>query len=158
MTITLCALEDTQRELCTLINEFAIIFNKMEMEMEMDTEGVLKAAGTKWNFPSFRPGLVSGHCIGVDPYYLTHKVEAMGYHPEMILTGRRINDGMGAYGAGQLVKAMLKRRIQVDGAGVLVLGLIVKENCPDLRNTPCCRRCARVAELRHSGRCARTMG
>tara|TARA_R110002012_G_scaffold5951_1_gene27361 strand:+ start:21493 stop:22767 length:1275 start_codon:yes stop_codon:yes gene_type:complete len=125
-------IENTQRDLnIALINELAIIFNKMGI----DTEAVLKAAGTKWNFLPFRPGLVGGHCIGVDPYYLTHKAEAMGYHPQVILAGRRINDGMGAYVAGQLVKALLKRRIQVDGARVLVLGLTFKENCPDLRNT-----------------------
>ena len=125
-------IENTQRDLnIALINELAIIFNKMGI----DTEAVLKAAGTKWNFLPFRPGLVGGHCIGVDPYYLTHKAEAMGYHPQVILAGRRINDGMGAYVAGQLVKAMLKRRIQVDGARVLLLGLAFKENCPDLRNT-----------------------
>lgn len=125
-------IENTQRDLnIALINELAIIFNRMEI----DTEAVLKAAGTKWNFLPFRPGLVGGHCIGVDPYYLTHKAEAMGYHPEVILAGRRINDGMGAYIAGQMVKAMLKRRIQVDGARVLILGLTFKENCPDLRNT-----------------------
>ena len=125
-------IENTQRDLnIALVNELAIIFNKMGI----DTEAVLNAAGTKWNFLPFRPGLVGGHCIGVDPYYLTHKAEAMGYHPQVILAGRRINDGMGAYVAGQLVKAMLKRRIQVDGARVLVLGLTFKENCPDLRNT-----------------------
>ncbi|MGV0908808.1 Vi polysaccharide biosynthesis UDP-N-acetylglucosamine C-6 dehydrogenase TviB [Martelella sp. FOR1707] len=125
-------IENTQRDLnIALINELAIIFNKMGI----DTEAVLKAAGTKWNFLPFRPGLVGGHCIGVDPYYLTHKAEEIGYHPQVILAGRRINDGMGAYVAGQLVKAMLKRRIQVDGARVLVLGLTFKENCPDLRNT-----------------------
>jgi UDP-N-acetyl-D-galactosamine dehydrogenase len=125
-------IENTQRDLnIALVNELAIIFNKMGI----DTEAVLKAAGTKWNFLPFRPGLVGGHCIGVDPYYLTHKAEALGYHPQVILAGRRINDGMGAYVAGQLVKAMLKRRIQVDGARVLVLGLTFKENCPDLRNT-----------------------
>ena len=125
-------IENTQRDLnIALINELAIIFNKMGI----DTEAVLKAAGTKWNFLPFQPGLVGGHCIGVDPYYLTHKAEELGYHPQVILAGRRINDGMGAYVAGQLVKAMLKRRIQVDGARVLVLGLTFKENCPDLRNT-----------------------
>ncbi len=125
-------IENTQRDLnIALVNELAIIFNKMGI----DTDAVLKAAGTKWNFLPFRPGLIGGHCIGVDPYYLTHKAEAMGYHPQVILAGRRINDGMGAYVAGQLVKAMLKRRIQVDGARVLVLGLTFKENCPDLRNT-----------------------
>ena len=125
-------IENTQRDLnIALINELAIIFNKMGI----DTDAVLKAAGTKWNFLPFRPGLVGGHCIGVDPYYLTHKAEAMGYHSQVILAGRRINDGMGSYVANQLVKSMLKRRIQVDGARVLVLGLSFKENCPDLRNT-----------------------
>ncbi|WP_407474963.1 Vi polysaccharide biosynthesis UDP-N-acetylglucosamine C-6 dehydrogenase TviB [Sulfitobacter sp. PM12] len=125
-------IENTQRDLnIALVNELAIIFNKMGI----DTEAVLKAAGTKWNFLPFRPGLVGGHCIGVDPYYLTHRAEAIGYHPQVILAGRRINDGMGAYVSGQLVKAMLKRRIQVNGARVLVLGLTFKENCPDLRNT-----------------------
>jgi UDP-N-acetyl-D-glucosamine/UDP-N-acetyl-D-galactosamine dehydrogenase len=125
-------IENTQRDLnIALVNELAIIFNRMNI----DTAAVLKAAGTKWNFLPFRPGLVGGHCIGVDPYYLTHKAEALGYHPEVILAGRRINDGMGAYAAGQLVKAMLKRKIQVNGARVLVMGLAFKENCPDLRNT-----------------------
>ncbi len=103
--------------------------------MGIDTEAVLQAAGTKWNFLPFRPGLVGGHCIGVDPYYLTHKAQAIGYHPEIILAGRRLNDGMGAYVVSQLVKAMTRRRIHVDGARVLVLGLTFKENCPDLRNT-----------------------
>ena len=125
-------IENTQRDLnIALINELAIIFNRMGI----DTEAVLKAAGTKWNFLPFRPGLVGGHCIGVDPYYLTFKAEALGYHPQVILAGRRINDGMGTYVAGQMVKAMLKRRIQVYGARVLILGLTFKENCPDLRNT-----------------------
>jgi UDP-N-acetyl-D-galactosamine dehydrogenase len=95
----------------------------------------LQAAGTKWNFLPFRPGLVGGHCIGVDPYYLTHKAQSIGYHPEIILAGRRLNDNMGAYVVSQLVKAMTKRRIHVDGARALVLGLTFKENCPDLRNT-----------------------
>ena len=125
-------IENTQRDLnIALINELAIIFNRMGI----DTEAVLEAAGTKWNFLPFRPGLVGGHCIGVDPYYLTHAAEAAGYHPEIILAGRRLNHGMGAYVAGQMIKAMLKKRIQVDGARVLVLGLTFKENCPDLRNT-----------------------
>ncbi|HFR1436726.1 TPA: Vi polysaccharide biosynthesis UDP-N-acetylglucosamine C-6 dehydrogenase TviB, partial [Shigella sonnei] len=93
------------------------------------------AAGTKWNFLPFRPGLVGGHCIGVDPYYLTHKAQSVGYHPEMILAGRRLNDSMGQYVVSQLVKKMLKQRIQVEGANVLVMGLTFKENCPDLRNT-----------------------
>ncbi len=125
-------IENTQRDLnIALINELAMIFNKMGI----DTEAVLQAAGTKWNFLPFRPGLVGGHCIGVDPYYLTHKAQAIGYHPEIILAGRRLNDSMGVYIVAQLVKAMAKKRIQVDGARVLVMGLAFKENCPDLRNT-----------------------
>lgn len=125
-------IENTQRDLnIALINELAIIFSKLGI----DTESVLEAAGTKWNFLPFRPGLVGGHCIGVDPYYLTHKAQSIGYHPEIILAGRRLNDGMGAYVVSQLIKAMLKRRIHVDGARVLVMGLTFKENCPDLRNT-----------------------
>ena len=125
-------IENTQRDLnIALINELAIIFSRMGL----DSESVLKAAGTKWNFLPFRPGLVGGHCIGVDPYYLTYKAETLGYHPQVVLAGRRVNDGMGAFVAGQLVKSMLKRHIQVDGARVLVLGLTFKENCPDLRNT-----------------------
>ncbi len=125
-------IENTQRDLnIALINELAIIFNKMGI----DTEAVLEAAGTKWNFLPFRPGLVGGHCIGVDPYYLTHKAQSIGYHPEIILAGRRLNDSMGAYVVSQLVKAMLKQRIHVDGARVLIMGLAFKENCPDLRNT-----------------------
>lgn len=125
-------IENTQRDLnIALINELALIFNKMGI----DTLSVLEAAGTKWNFLPFRPGLVGGHCIGVDPYYLTHKAQSIGYHPEIILAGRRLNDSMGAYVVSQLVKAMLKRRIHVDGARVLVMGLTFKENCPDLRNT-----------------------
>jgi UDP-N-acetyl-D-galactosamine dehydrogenase len=103
--------------------------------MGIDTEAVLQAAGTKWNFLPFRPGLVGGHCIGVDPYYLTHKAQAIGYHPEIILAGRRLNDDMGRYVVSQLVKAMMKKRIQVQGARVLIMGLTFKENCPDLRNT-----------------------
>jgi len=125
-------IENTQRDLnIALINELAMIFSKMDI----DTEAVLKAAGTKWNFLPFRPGLVGGHCIGVDPYYLTHKAQALGYHPEIILAGRRLNDSMGNYVVAQFVKAMTKKRIQVDGARVLVMGLTFKENCPDLRNT-----------------------
>ena len=125
-------IENTQRDLnIALINELAMIFNKMGI----DTEAVLKAAGTKWNFLPFRPGLVGGHCIGVDPYYLTHKAQSLGYHPEIILAGRRLNDSMGNYVVAQFVKAMTKKRIHVDGARVLVLGLAFKENCPDLRNT-----------------------
>lgn len=125
-------IENTQRDVnIALINELALIFNKMGI----DTEAVLEAAGTKWNFLPFRPGLVGGHCIGVDPYYLTHKAQAIGYHPEIILAGRRLNDGMGAYVVTQLVKGMLKKRIQVEDAKVLILGLSFKENCPDIRNT-----------------------
>lgn len=125
-------IENTQRDVnIALINELALIFNKMGI----DTQSVLEAAGSKWNFLPFRPGLVGGHCIGVDPYYLTHKAQAIGYHPEIILAGRRINDGMGQYVVSQLVKSMLQRRIQVQGARVLVMGLTFKENCPDLRNT-----------------------
>ncbi|MCO7622421.1 MULTISPECIES: Vi polysaccharide biosynthesis UDP-N-acetylglucosamine C-6 dehydrogenase TviB [Pseudomonas] len=125
-------IENTQRDLnIALINELALIFNKMGI----DTEAVLNAAGTKWNFLPFRPGLVGGHCIGVDPYYLTHKAQSIGYHPEIILAGRRLNDSMGEYVVSQLVKAMVKRRIHVDGARVLIMGLTFKENCPDLRNT-----------------------
>ena len=125
-------IENTQRDLnIALMNELAVIFNRMKI----DTGAVLEAAGTKWNFLPFRPGLVGGHCIGVDPYYLTHKAEALGHHPEVILAGRRLNDHMGAYAAGQMVKAMLHRKVQVLGARVLVMGLTFKENCPDLRNT-----------------------
>ena len=125
-------IENTQRDVnIALINELSIIFNKLGI----DTLEVLEAAGTKWNFLPFRPGLVGGHCIGVDPYYLTHKAQAAGYHPEMIQAGRRLNDGMGEYVVTQLVKRMVKERIQVEGAKVLVMGLTFKENCPDLRNT-----------------------
>jgi UDP-N-acetyl-D-galactosamine dehydrogenase len=125
-------IENTQRDLnIALINELAIIFNKLGI----DTQAVLEAAGTKWNFLPFRPGLVGGHCIGVDPYYLTHKAQHIGYHPEVILAGRKINDGMGHYVSSQLIKAMIKKRISVAGARVLVMGLAFKENCPDLRNT-----------------------
>lgn len=125
-------IENTQRDVnIALINELAVIFNKMNI----DTEAVLEAAGTKWNFLPFRPGLVGGHCIGVDPYYLTHKAQAIGYNPEIILAGRRLNDSMGEYVVTQLVKTMIKKRIQVEGARVLILGLSFKENCPDVRNT-----------------------
>ena len=125
-------IENTQRDVnIALINELSIIFNKLGI----DTLEVLEAAGTKWNFLPFRPGLVGGHCIGVDPYYLTHKAQSVGYHPEMILAGRRLNDGMGQYVVSQLVKRMLKKRIHVEGSNVLVMGLTFKENCPDLRNT-----------------------
>ncbi|HLR13554.1 MAG TPA: Vi polysaccharide biosynthesis UDP-N-acetylglucosamine C-6 dehydrogenase TviB [Burkholderiaceae bacterium] len=125
-------IENTQRDVnIALINELALIFNRMGI----DTQAVLEAAETKWNFLPFRPGLVGGHCIGVDPYYLTYKAQAIGYHPEIILAGRRLNDNMGAYVASQLIKAMVKRCIQVQGARVLIMGLAFKENCPDLRNT-----------------------
>jgi len=125
-------IENTQRDVnIALINELALIFNKLNI----DTEEVLKAAGTKWNFLPFRPGLVGGHCIGVDPYYLTHKAIEVGYRPEMILAGRRLNDSMGAYVAGKVSGLMSKKRINVVGANILVMGLTFKENCPDLRNT-----------------------
>ncbi|NOH80826.1 Vi polysaccharide biosynthesis UDP-N-acetylglucosamine C-6 dehydrogenase TviB [Vibrio sp. RE86] len=125
-------IENTQRDAnIALINELAIIMNKLDI----DTLEVLEAAGTKWNFLPFRPGLVGGHCIGVDPYYLTHKAQASGYIPDMILAGRRINDGMGAHVVTQLVKKMLSQQIHVCGSKVLIMGLAFKENCPDLRNT-----------------------
>jgi len=125
-------IENTQRDVnIALINELAVIFNKLDI----DTEAVLKAAGTKWNFLQFWPGLVGGHCIGVDPYYLTHKATQVGYKPEIILAGRRLNDGMSQHVADRLVQAMLKKAINVIGARVLVLGLTFKENCPDTRNS-----------------------
>ena len=125
-------IENTQRDVnIALINELALIFNKLNI----DTESVLEAAGTKWNFLPFRPGLVGGHCIGVDPYYLTHKAIEVGYNPEMILAGRRLNDNMGSYVADQVSKLMTKKRIHVVDANILIMGLTFKENCPDLRNT-----------------------
>jgi UDP-N-acetyl-D-glucosamine/UDP-N-acetyl-D-galactosamine dehydrogenase len=125
-------IENTQRDLnIALINELALIFHRLGI----DTSEVLAAAGTKWNFLPFRPGLVGGHCIGVDPYYLTHKAQQIGYHPEVILSGRRINDGMGSHVAQRVIKLMTQRRIHAAGANILVLGLAFKENCPDLRNT-----------------------
>jgi UDP-N-acetyl-D-galactosamine dehydrogenase len=125
-------IENTQRDVnIALVNELALIFNRLGL----DTLEVLEAAGTKWNFLPFRPGLVGGHCIGVDPYYLTHKAQEIGYHPEVILAGRRINDGMGAYVADQVIRLMAKLGITLVGARVLVMGLAFKENCPDLRNT-----------------------
>ncbi|MGL4858200.1 MAG: Vi polysaccharide biosynthesis UDP-N-acetylglucosamine C-6 dehydrogenase TviB [Enterobacteriaceae bacterium] len=125
-------IENTQRDLnIALINELALIFNKMGI----DTEAVLKAAGSKWNFLPFSPGLVGGHCIGVDPYYLTYKAQSIGYHPEIILAGRRLNDSMGIYVVAQLIKVMAKKSIQIDGAKILIMGFSFKENCPDLRNT-----------------------
>lgn len=125
-------IENTQRDLnIALINELAIVFNKLNI----DTQEVLEAAGSKWNFLPFRPGLVGGHCIGVDPYYLTHKAQSIGYNPEIILTGRRMNESMGPYIATQLLKQMTKKSIRIDGARILIMGLAFKENCPDLRNT-----------------------
>ena len=125
-------IENTQRDVnIALINELALIFNRLGI----DTEEVLLAAGSKWNFLPFRPGLVGGHCIGVDPYYLTHKAQSIGYHPEMILAGRRINDNMGIYVAAKVTQLMITRRIQVRDARILVMGLTFKENCPDVRNT-----------------------
>jgi len=125
-------IENTQRDLnIALMNELSLVFHRIGI----DTMEVLQAAGTKWNFLPFRPGLVGGHCIGVDPYYLTHKADMLGYHPQVILAGRRINDGMGKYIAEQTVKLMIQRGAQVKGADVIVLGLTFKENCPDLRNS-----------------------
>jgi len=125
-------IENTQRDVnIALINELSLIFN----ELNIDTLEVLEAAGTKWNFLPFRPGLVGGHCIGVDPYYLTHKAQEIGYHPEIILAGRRINDGMGAYVVSRVVKLMTQRKVHVADSNILVLGLAFKENCPDIRNT-----------------------
>lgn len=125
-------IENTQRDLnIAIINEFAKIFNKLDI----DTEEVLKAAGTKWNFLPFKPGLVGGHCISVDPYYLTHKAQEVGYRPEVILAGRRINDGMGEYVATQLVKKLASQKIHIDEAKVLVMGFTFKGDCPDVRNT-----------------------
>ena len=125
-------IENTQRDLnIALINELALIFKRLDI----DTEAVLEAAGTKWNFLPFRPGLVGGHCIGVDPYYLTHKANEVGYYPEMILAGRRLNDNMGSYVANEVSKLMTKKRIQIAEANILIMGLTFKENCPDHRNT-----------------------
>ena len=126
------AIENTQRDVnIALINELSIIFNKLDI----DTLEVLEAAGTKWNFLKFKPGLVGGHCIGVDPYYLTHKAQSFGYNPEMILAGRRINDNMGVYVANQVVKLMIKKGHKIKDSKVLVLGITFKENCPDIRNS-----------------------
>jgi len=125
-------IENTQRDVnIALINELALIFNRLNI----DTEEVLIAAGTKWNFLPFRPGLVGGHCIGVDPYYLTHKAQEIGYNPEMILAGRRLNDQMGGYVVSEIIKIMLRKRIHISNANILIMGLTFKENCPDLRNT-----------------------
>lgn len=125
-------IENTQRDLnIALINELAVIFNKMDI----DTEAVLDAAGSKWNFLPFKPGLVGGHCIGVDPYYLTHKAQSIGYDPKVILAGRRLNDSMGAYVADRLVNLMIQRKINVNDSKILIMGITFKENCPDLRNS-----------------------
>ena len=125
-------IENTQRDInIALINELALIFRRLGI----DTEEVLKAAGSKWNFLPFRPGLVGGHCIGVDPYYLTHKAMKVGYYPEIILTGRKLNDSMGKYVANEIINLMTKKRIQVVDSNILVMGLTFKEDCPDLRNT-----------------------
>ena len=125
-------IENTQRDVnIALINELSLIFNRLDI----DTEEVLIAAGTKWNFLPFRPGLVGGHCIGVDPYYLTHKAQEIGYNPEMILAGRRLNDHMGSYVVSEIVKLMLRKRIHINDANILIMGIAYKENCPDLRNT-----------------------
>jgi UDP-N-acetyl-D-galactosamine dehydrogenase len=138
-------IENTQRDVnIALINELALIFKRLGI----DTLEVLEAAGSKWNFLPFRPGLVGGHCIGVDPYYLTHKAQAIGYHPEMILAGRRINDSMGHYVAQETIKLMIRRGMPIAGARALILGLTFKENCPDLRNT---RVVDIVAEFRSFG-------
>ncbi|MFI3196716.1 MAG: Vi polysaccharide biosynthesis UDP-N-acetylglucosamine C-6 dehydrogenase TviB [Methylococcaceae bacterium] len=125
-------IENTQRDVnIALINELALLFNKLDI----DTEEVLLAAGTKWNFLPFRPGLVGGHCISVDPYYLTHKAQAVGYNPEIILAGRRLNDNMGNYIVSQVIKLMLKKRLHINESKILIMGLTFKENCPDIRNT-----------------------
>lgn len=138
-------IENTQRDVnIALINELALIFNRLDI----NTEEVLIAAGTKWNFLPFRPGLVGGHCIGVDPYYLTYKAQSIGYNPEIILSGRRINDGMGEYVVSRLIKLMLKKRIHIQQSNVLIMGLTFKENCPDIRNT---RVVDIVAELKTYG-------
>jgi UDP-N-acetyl-D-galactosamine dehydrogenase len=125
-------IENSQRDInIAFVNELAIIFNKLDI----DTNAVLEAAGTKWNFLPFRPGLVGGHCIGVDPYYLTHKAQQVGYNPEIILAGRRLNDNMGIYVANQVIKLMIKKGHKIEGSKVLVLGITFKENCPDIRNS-----------------------
>jgi len=140
-------IENTQRDInIALINELALIFNRLQI----DTEEVLNAAGSKWNFLPFRPGLVGGHCIGVDPYYLTHKAQEIGYHPEMILAGRRLNDNMSLHVAGQITQLMAAKRIHVNGARVLVLGITFKENCPDSRNS---KVVDVIRELKQQGAC-----
>ena len=135
-------IENTQRDVnIALMNEFALIFHRLGI----DTNDVLEAAGTKWNFLPFKPGLVGGHCIGVDPYYLIQKAQSVGYYPDMLMAARRINDAMGRHVAGEVVKLMIGKGIQVKGARVLILGFTFKENCPDLRNT-------RVIDLVHEFR------
>lgn len=125
-------IENSQRDLnIAFVNELSMIFGKMGI----DTQSVLSAASTKWNFLPFKPGLVGGHCIGVDPYYLTHKAQELGYHPEIILSGRRLNDGMGVHIASQIIKLMIRKGHKIEGAKVLVLGITFKENCPDIRNS-----------------------
>ncbi|MDO9056578.1 MAG: Vi polysaccharide biosynthesis UDP-N-acetylglucosamine C-6 dehydrogenase TviB [Sulfuricurvum sp.] len=125
-------IENSQRDInIAFVNELAVIFNKLNI----NTEAVLEAAGTKWNFLPFRPGLVGGHCIGVDPYYLTHKAQEIGYNPEIILAGRRLNDNMGIYVANQVIKLMIKKGHKIEGSKVLILGITFKENCPDIRNS-----------------------
>ena len=125
-------IENSQRDInIAFVNELAKIFNLLDI----NTHDVLEAAGTKWNFLPFKPGLVGGHCIGVDPYYLAQKAQENGYHPEIILAGRRINDGMGEYVASQIIKCMIKKNIPVNGSSILILGITFKENCPDVRNT-----------------------
>lgn len=138
-------IENSQRDInIAFVNELAVIFNKLDI----DTQAVLAAAGTKWNFLGFTPGLVGGHCIGVDPYYLTHKAQEVGYNPEIILAGRRLNDGMGSYVANQIIKLMIKKHQQIAQSKVLVLGITFKENCPDIRNS---RVIDVIAELQDFG-------
>lgn len=137
-------IENIQRDVnIALVNELAMLFK----QLDLDTSEVLAAAGTKWNFHPYRPGLVGGHCIGVDPYYLTHKAESIGFHPEMILAGRRINDGMAAYVAQDIVRTMVRKKMKVDEARVLVMGFTFKENCPDTRNTKIADLVGELSEL-----------
>ncbi len=148
-------IENTQRDVnIALINELALIFNRLGI----DTQEVLEASGTKWNFLPFRPGLVGGHCIGVDPYYLTHKAQEIGYHPEMILAGRRINDEMGNYVAERVIKLMTQRGMPVAGARILVMGLSFKENCPDIRNTRAIDIVHELQGYQRPGGCLRPLG
>ena len=148
-------IENTQRDVnIALINELALIFNRMGL----DTLEVLEAAGTKWNFLPFRPGLVGGHCIGVDPYYLTHKSQQIGYHPEMILAGRRINDNMGLYVASEVVKLMVRKGMSLPKSRILVLGFTFKENCPDVRNTRVVDLIQELQRVRRDGGHLRSVG